>query len=96
MTIKVSLNKIKPRKPVNDLSEENMNEKIKKTVEWLIGELLANTDENIMISVVYDKYKNEARIYLNGERIATISEMVAVFNWVLSDEQIVRLWEVCK
>ncbi|RLE65060.1 MAG: hypothetical protein DRJ47_06090 [Thermoprotei archaeon] len=73
-----------------------MNEKIKKTVEWLIGELLDNSDKYTAISVVYDKDNNEARVYLNGEKIATVSEMVATFKWALSDEQIAKLWEVCK
>jgi len=68
-----------------------MNEKIKKQVEWLIGELL-NRDKISVISVVYDSKKEEARVYADGELIATISEEVSGFRFALSSEQIRELY----
>ncbi len=66
----------------------------KQIVEWLIGELLNNTNKNIVINVIYDK--DNAKIYLNGEKIATISGKVNIFNFPLTDEQIIKLAELTR
>ena len=66
----------------------------KQIVEWLIGELLNNTNKSIVINVIYDK--DNAKIYLNGEKIATISGKVNIFNFPLTDEQIRKLAELTR
>ena len=66
----------------------------KQIVEWLIGELLNNTNKSIVINVIYDK--DNAKVYLNGEKIATISGKVNIFNFPLTDEQIIKLAELTR
>ena len=66
----------------------------KQIVEWLIDELLNNTNKSIVINVIYDK--DNAKIYLNGEKIATISGKVNTFNFPLTDEQIIKLAELTR
>jgi len=41
--------------------------------------------------VVYNNDESNAKIYLNGEKVATISETGEMFNFPLSNEQIARL-----
>ena len=65
--------------------------KIQKQVNWLIGDLLLHTLGNTIISVVYDDKRKIAKIYKDGNKVATISEEVSYFNWSLSDEQIIEL-----
>ena len=73
-----------------------MNDRIKKQVEWLINDLLSRASQSTLISVVYDDDKGEeARVYLNGERIATISEKASCFRWPLTDEQMAGLYKAC-
>ncbi|MHC1571571.1 MAG: hypothetical protein ACXQTL_02245 [Methanosarcinales archaeon] len=69
-----------------------MNDKIKRQVEWLADELLSNAANSVMIHIVYDNNEGNAKVYLNGERIATISEMVSTFNFPLSDKQTAELY----
>jgi len=66
----------------------------KQIVEWLIDELLNNTNKSIVINVIYDK--DNAKIYLNGEKIATISGKLNTFNFPLTDEQIIKLAELTR
>ena len=70
-----------------------MNDKVKKQAEWIINKLLSWTIENTVILLVYEKKKDEAKIYLNGERVATISEEVSSFGWPLTKEEIEKLYE---
>ena len=69
-----------------------MNDKIRSQVEWVISKLL-RTSENFIISIRYEKEKNEARIYLDGKKMATISEEVCTFGWPLTKEEIEKLYE---
>ena len=73
-----------------------MLNKVKEQIKWLIGELLNNTSESIMVHVIYNKQKDEARIYLNGERIATLSKVISIFNFPLTDKQIEELYRLSK
>lgn len=68
-----------------------MNNNVKRRAEWLVGELLLNATDNVMIHVVYSNDEDNAKIYLNGEKVATISETGEMFNFPLSNEQIARL-----
>jgi len=68
-----------------------MISKIQKQVNWLIGDLLLHTCGNTIISVVYDDKRKIAKIYKDGNKVATISEEVSYFNWPLSDGQIIQL-----
>jgi len=70
-----------------------MTDKVKKQAEWIINKLLSWTIENTVILLVYKKKKNEAKIYLNGERVATISKEVSSFDWPLTKEEIEKLYE---
>jgi len=70
---------------------------IKKQVEWLIKELLNNRCAIIHYAIIHVVYeKDKAKVYLNGKRIATISEQVSMFNFPLTDEQIDKLAKLCK
>jgi len=82
------LEKIKERK-----GEKPMTDKVKKQVEWVVDKLLSWTIENTIILVVYEKKKKEAKIYLNSEKVATISEEVSSFGWPLTKEEIEKLYE---
>jgi len=68
-----------------------MNNNVKKRIEWLVGELLLNATHSVMIHVVYNNDESNAKIYLNGEKVATISETGEMFNFPISNEQIARL-----
>ena len=70
--------------------------KIEKKIMWIVGEFLKNASKRIVIHVVYDKTKGEAKIYLEGKKIATISEEVSIFNFPLNDEQIAKLHKICQ
>ena len=70
-----------------------MTNKIKKQAEWVINKLLSWTIENTVILLVYEKKKDEAKIYLNGKRVATISEEMSSFAWPLIKEEIEKLYE---
>ncbi len=65
--------------------------KIKKQVEWLTNELINNANKQIAINIWFDKNQKQAKIYLNGEKIATISEELSMFNFPLNNEQIAKL-----
>ena len=64
-------------------------------IKWLVGELLSNATASVAVLVVYDKEKGEARVFLSGKKVATISEEASVFSWALSNEQVARLYETC-
>jgi len=69
-----------------------VNDKVKRQVEWLADELLSNATNGVMIHIVYDNNEGNAKVYLNGEKIATISEMVSTLNFPLSDKQTAELY----
>jgi len=46
--------------------------KIKKQIEWVINKLPRTIENTILL--VYEKRRNEAVIFLNGERVAIISK----------------------
>ena len=66
-----------------------ITDKMKRQVEWLVGELLKNA-ECAMIHVVLSREKVD--VYLNSEKIASIGENSAIFNFPLTDEQIASLY----
>lgn len=68
-----------------------MTNRIQKQIRWLVGEFLNNATTSIVIHIVYDKVKNVAKVYLNGEKVATIGERTSIFGWPLTGEQIVRM-----
>jgi len=70
-----------------------MTNKVRKQVKWVIDKSLLWTIENTIILLIYEKKKNEAKIYLNGKKIATISEEVSSFGWPLTKEEIEELYE---
>ena len=70
-----------------------MTDKVKKQAEWAISKLLSQTNGDAVILLAYEKKKNEARIYLNGEKVATISEEASSFGWPLTKEEIEKLYE---
>jgi len=72
-----------------------MIDKVKRQVECLVDDLLSRASQSVSILVVYDANKSEAHIYLNGRKIATISEQVTFFNWPLPSEEITRLYKAC-
>jgi len=65
--------------------------KSEEQIEWLTNELISNANKLIAITVWFDKNQKQADFYLGGEKIATISEEVCMFNFPLSNEQIVKL-----
>lgn len=70
-----------------------MTNKVKKQVEWVVSKLLSQTSESFIMSIRYEKGKDEARIYLDGKKMATISEEVSSFGWSLTKEEIEKLYE---
>ena len=70
-----------------------MTDKVKKQVEWVISKLLLQANGDAVILLVYEKEENEARIYQNGEKVATISEEASSFGWPLTKEEIEKLYE---
>ena len=70
-----------------------MTDKVKKQVEWVVSKLLSQASESFIMSIRYEKGKNEARIYLDGKKMATISEEVSTFGWPLIKEEIEELYE---
>jgi len=74
----------------------SMTDKVKKQVEWVVNKLLSQANESIVLCVIYVKRKNEARIYLDGEKVATISEEASSFGWPLTKEEIEELYETSK
>jgi len=70
-----------------------MTDKVKKQVEWVVDKLLSQFEESIIVCVIYEKRKNEARIYLDGEKVATISEVMSRFGWPLTKEKIEELYK---
>ena len=64
---------------------------ILKQAEWLTNELINNANKQIAITVWFDKNQKQAKVYLNGEKTATISEEVCMFNFPLNNEQIAKL-----
>lgn len=71
-----------------------MTNKVKKQVEWVVDKLLSQFNESIIVCVIYEKRKNEARIYLDGKKVATISEEVSSFGPPLSKEEIEKLYKI--
>jgi len=70
-----------------------MTDKVKKQVEWVVNKLLSQANESIVLCVIYNKTKNEAKIYLDGEKVATISEEISRFGWPLTKEKIEELYK---
>ena len=74
-----------------------MTDKVKKQVEWVVNKLLSQANESIVLCVIYNKTKNEAKIYLDGEKVATISEEVSKFGWPfdnLAEEEIRKYMQI--
>jgi len=71
-----------------------MTDKVKKQVEWVISKLLSRANGDAVILLVYEKEENEARIYQNGEKVATISEEASGFSWPLTKEEIKELYKI--
>jgi len=67
--------------------------KLEKQVEWLINEILTNTRGSFVLTLVYDNEENKVTAYLDGKKIATISEECSHFHWPLSSEQTAKLHE---
>ncbi|RLC84345.1 MAG: hypothetical protein DRJ03_14495 [Chloroflexi bacterium] len=66
--------------------------RIERQVKWLVGEFLRNATTYVSIHIEYDKVKNVAEVYLNGDKVATIGERTSIFGWPgLTGEQMVRL-----
>ena len=51
-----------------------MTDKIKKQVEWTVNKLLLMANRSVVLCVIYEEKKDEARIYLDGRKIATVSK----------------------
>ncbi len=73
-----------------------MTNKVKKQVEWAVDKLLLQANRSVVLCIICEKGKDEARIYLDGERVATISEEMSSFGWPLTKENIEELYETSK
>jgi len=72
-----------------------MNDKIKRQIEWLISDLLSQMSQDASVVITYETNKGEAKVYLNGYKIATISEQVSCFDWALTERAIAGPYKAC-
>ena len=69
-----------------------MTNRVRRQVEWMVGELLREASEGTVISVMCRR--NTVRVFLNSEEIASLSEDTACFGSAMSREQVERLYDI--